>query len=602
MGQVDAIKVSSIHFVGNESFSEGVLRDLMLVEESSWFSTAYFSEADLQGDLEMIRTFYRDEGFLLAQISSPDLQFDDEHLHVNISIHIIEGMPTTIENIALDGASYFSKDQVLDKLGIHPGERFRQQLVNRAQGEIKKMYRNIGFLDISVTTTTELSKEKRACEISFLIEENERYRINNVVIEGLEKTEPNIVERELGFTRNEYINLQVLAQSRRNLYQTGLFKSVSIKPGTTPDSVLNEKDIIITVQEDDPGSIDVSLGFGTIEKVRASSELSYQNILGKAYHASIGGKASSVERKVESSITDPWVFNIPWGASISGEVGRVNQPSYAFSFLGGTLTFYKDLLHRSRFAVSGSYETGKLDELRIGILDDSVTTGRTYELEEILKGLDVSVQRTSGRVSLLHDTRDNLFSPVSGYYLDCSSEFIYGVAKVSYLGLQVLRAVNRFARSEVVFNYYQSLNGSTTLASALSVGIINNFTKRELTFLLDDLYYAGGPNALRGFAYQRVGPLAENGNPLGGELRLVWNLLEIRRRLFWIVGAVAFFDLGNVWSRPEDFTFRHLRYSPGIGLRLETPIGIGRLDYGFNPWPKPGEKHGQLWVSLGHAF
>ena len=95
--------------------------------------------------------------------------------------------------------------------------------------------------------------------------------------------------------------------------------------------------------------------------------------------------------------------------------------------------------------------------------------------------------------------------------------------------------------------------------------------------------------------------MSENYSPLGGEFKLVWNL-ELRRRIIWIITGVAFFDAGNIWAKTKDFKFNDLRYSPGLGLRVDTPIGTARLDYGFNPWPKNNEDRSQLWIGIGHSF
>jgi outer membrane protein insertion porin family len=185
--------------------------------------------------------------------------------------------------------------------------------------------------------------------------------------------------------------------------------------------------------------------------------------------------------------------------------------------------------------------------------------------------------------------------------LDISSEFIYGVANLRFYEISLLHPINRILRNQAIFKYFYSVDHLTTVANSLDLGIINDFSGETVTFLLDDLFYAGGPSSIRGFGYQLVGPLSENNAPLGGELKLVWNF-ELRRRIIWIISGVAFFDAGNVWAKPKDFKFNDLRCSPGLGLRVDTPIGTARLDYGFNPWPKNNEDRGQLWIGIGHSF
>jgi len=119
---------------------------------------------------------------------------------------------------------------------------------------------------------------------------------------------------------------------------------------------------------------------------------------------------------------------------------------------------------------------------------------------------------------------------------------------------------------------------------------------------LHERFYAGGPNSLRGFDYQSVGPLDANRIPLGGRLHVVWNVLEVRQSLYKMIGGVLFFEMGNVWKKPEYFTLNDFRLVAGFGIRVNTPIGLARLDYGININKRPEEASGKLYFSMGHIF
>jgi outer membrane translocation and assembly module TamA len=119
---------------------------------------------------------------------------------------------------------------------------------------------------------------------------------------------------------------------------------------------------------------------------------------------------------------------------------------------------------------------------------------------------------------------------------------------------------------------------------------------------LSERFYAGGPNSMRGFSYQHLGPKGPSGVPSGGTLKLVFNLLEVRQTIWKFMGAAIFLDVGNVWNQPEDFHLGDLRLSPGLGLRAGTPIGIVRLDCGFNPQPVQGEEPVRFYIAVGQAF
>ncbi len=178
-------------------------------------------------------------------------------------------------------------------------------------------------------------------------------------------------------------------------------------------------------------------------------------------------------------------------------------------------------------------------------MEQNFTPEEQIALEEILKNFDITIRRSSLKAALLYDLRNNLFDPSSGFIVNISSEFIYGVANLRFYKIQLLHSINRILRNQAIFKYFYSLDNLTTIASSIDMCIINDFSGETINFLLDDLFYAGGPGSIRGFGYQMVGSLSENNSPLGGELKLVWNL-ELRRRIIWIVSGVAFFDAGNV--------------------------------------------------------
>jgi translocation and assembly module TamA len=119
---------------------------------------------------------------------------------------------------------------------------------------------------------------------------------------------------------------------------------------------------------------------------------------------------------------------------------------------------------------------------------------------------------------------------------------------------------------------------------------------------LNEKFYAGGPESLRAFDFQEVGPLDEKSVPVGGKFQFVMNAVELRQSIYKWVGMVAFFDVGNVWTDSKQFKFSDMRLAPGLGIRLSTPIGLARVDYGFNVKPNTGEPRGKFYFSMGQAF
>jgi outer membrane protein assembly factor BamA len=204
---------------------------------------------------------------------------------------------------------------------------------------------------------------------------------------------------------------------------------------------------------------------------------------------------------------------------------------------------------------------------------------------------DLKANLRSLGLSLVHDTRNVLSNTTSGIYLELNGE----------LTGAILGGTDSFARSSLQMRYFRPLTSTTTLASAFDVGWMDLLSgTKEIP--LGERFYTGGPNSLRGFRYQHVGPLDQRGKPVGGLFKSVLNVVEIRQDIYKMIGLVLFADVGNVWSHIRTFHPRDYRSSAGTGLRINTPIGILRGDLGINLDPRDGEPRTRFHFSVGQAF
>ncbi|MEJ2052207.1 MAG: BamA/TamA family outer membrane protein, partial [Calditrichota bacterium] len=159
----------------------------------------------------------------------------------------------------------------------------------------------------------------------------------------------------------------------------------------------------------------------------------------------------------------------------------------------------------------------------------------------------------------------------------------------------------QFYSTILTAKYFYPATRSTVLAMALSAGWIS--APGGINAIpLNERFYTGGPNELRAFGYQEVGPLDQNGIPLGGNIKLVWNVFEVRQTIYKMFGMALFGELGNIYLSPGEIKFSNLRQSLGTGLRVNSPVGLLRLDYAFNLSPRKGEPGTQLYFSVGQAF
>ncbi len=567
-------KVASVKFEGNESFKDKQFHRVMITRPSGFLSPVHFYRDVFEEDLKSLKLFFQRNGYLEAEITNQTVSFDSAQYTVDIKITIKEGDLTRIEGISFFGNHFFSEEALLKKIKLKQGNPFKEQLVQDAKLAILTLYADNGFLDAQVELDIRINQENHLAIIDFLINENTRYRIGQIVIQGLEKTKRYVITRELTFEPDEIVQYNKLLKTQRELYMTGLFQSVFIRPQPSRENDSLKKDILVEIKEKKSGEFNISAGYGSVDRFRTRAEVYTTNFLGTARKIGLSTKFSFVYRGMEASYSTPWSFGIPWQTDLNIKYDYQDEPNYEFDRLGGRFAFGHTFFSRSQISLTYRYD--KVDFRSI----------KTVEIPERLK-----TNIRSLTLSSIYDTRDNMFNTRKGFYLEWSNE-VAGA---------FLKGTNSFLRSIWKIKYFRPINNNTILGSSLRIGWIE-IIGESTEIPLNERFYSGGPNSIRGFEYRKVGPLDTTGVPVGGNFEVVFNAIEIRKALYKMIGSAVFLDIGNVWKNENHPRFKDLRISPGIGLRVNTPIGIIRVDYGFNIFREKNEKYGQFYFNMGQAF
>ena len=567
-------EIESVRFEGNEAFGHRRLLGVMVSRPSVFLNPSYYREELFSDDLENLKLFYRQNGYLEADIAHHEVRRDTLDRKVHILVGFAEGELTLVEGITLFGNRFFPKESLHGRIAIEEGAPLSSRKIERSTLSLLTLYADNGFLDAGVTPEIKLNRDTHRAIVDFIAKEGEQFSIAKVEIEGLGKTRPGVVSRELLFREGDIVRYSRLLETQRRLYLTGLFQSVFVRPVGSSDPGSGFRDILIELRESESGEFNISLGYGTIEKMRGRIEVFDTNLRGTARKAGVSTWASFVGRGVELSFTEPWTLGTRWRTDIVLAAGYEKEPGFELTSVGGRISAGRSFETHSTVTVTYRHEKVDLRETVV---------------EEIPEDTKSSVRSLA--LTLAHDRRDNIFNSTEGVYLEVQNE----------LGSAFIRELNGFLRFQANLRYFHRRNPSTVIATSAAAGWM--YSRAGLSGVpLNERFYAGGPNTLRGFDYRRVGPLDANRLPTGGRLKLLWNVFEVRRVLYRMVGGVLFFDVGNVWSSPGEVRIRDLRMSPGLGLRVNTPLGFVRLDYGFNPYRREGEPPGMLYFSMGQTF
>jgi len=598
-------RINKINFSGNEHYSDKELLSLMNTKQSSLFRSTGFDKKILKNDLKKIRLFYQNKGYLKADVENYKITVDSAKAKINISIKINEGPLYKIKSITFTGNTFLDSTYLLNHLSISNNTAFNVLSLERAKIEIINLYKKKGFLDALSQFSYTASKKEEEFIVNFQIKEGIRYKIGSIHIEGLEKTKENIVRREFRFKSGEYYLPLKLLETQNYLYRTGLFYSINIRHIPAADGDSTKRDIIIKLKESEPGVFDISLGYGSVEKIRLTSSISYMNFFGRAYRSRLLGRISSLEKRIETTFTDPWLLGIPIEGSAGFELSQENQPSYDLFYYNLKANLMKEFSLNFKSSLMYEYGTGKYTDIKLDFYNnigrDSLGLADSL-LIIILNNLDYNIDRQSLKLSLYRDYRDNIFNPWKGHYIDASIQYIYGNANLLFFESYKTKLINKILKFSSNYRYYYAFNNTSLLATSFDFGIMDFFDSSDINFLLSDLFYAGGPNSLRGFAYRAIGPKDEQGVGTGGRFKVVWNALEYRQKILKFLYTAFFVDVGNVWSNYQDFRWDEIRIDYGLGIRLDSPIGIIRFDFALNPFPQGNEAKYQFWFGIGQAF
>jgi outer membrane protein insertion porin family len=566
--------VKSIVITGNDVFNSDRLKGVMVTRSSGFFQTRRFYQSVFDDDLKNLVAFYNQNGYLGAAITDTSVNIDTVANSVDIAIEIREGEVTRIDGMAVFNNTVFSDSALLSKVGLHAGDPFRRSAVENGMLAMLNMYAEDGYLDAAVTPDIKINDETHLAMVDFTVAERSQSHIDSIVVTGLINTHPYVVTRELLFKSGEIVHYSALLKSQRRLYETGLFESVFIRPvaGTTGDST--GRNILVDLKEKLNSEFNVAVGYGSVDKIRGSIELLTRNLAGTGRQLGSTVSGSFIRRAVEASFTEPRTFGSRWRTDVNLMYEFLNEPGYNLSSIGGRLTVGRAIRDHATAQVTLRVEHDALSRVKV---------------QEPVKDFHPDIRSLT--FAFVNDTRDNLFNPTRGMYIGERNE----------LAGAFLKGSNTFARTVVDWKYFYPWTRHTILAFAFEFGWMDYFGgSKEIP--LNERFYAGGPNSVRGFGYQLLGPLDTDGDPIGGKLEIIWHVVELRQTIYRMFGGGVFVDAGNVWPSITDFAFTDIRPTAGGGLRANTPLGILRLDLGVNLDKLPGESRMKVYFSMGQAF
>ncbi|MDP2983622.1 MAG: outer membrane protein assembly factor BamA [Candidatus Latescibacter sp.] len=568
----EKVNVRKINFEGNHVFSNGSLRKLMATHARGLFTSSRYSPDVFDNDLQNIQKFYVENGYLEAAIAR--VKIDSVGNNFTIDVSIFEGKPTKVESISFIGNSVYTTKELMQSVPLKPGDPLKSALVRDSIAAIMTRYGEKGYLSVQITPDIKVNHEIHLAIATFDIQEKDQYTVGEITINNLKKTHEIVVTREFLFKKGDVLNYSNLLKTERNLYLAGLFNTVYIHPESYSSPDTTKKNIVVDLRERKAGEFDIGAGYATIDKFRGTLSVQDNNFLSAGRRAGFSGILSGKSQNAKVNYSQFWTLGLRLRTDVNGIAEYDVEPGYDVRRIGGNISFSRKISDYTTALLSYRLQKIRITNIETVTIPQGLETGNLRTLE--LQGS--------------YDNRNDLLNTTGGTYLDTTNDLVG----------TFLQGTNSYVSTLWTFKQFYQAADYAVLGTALQIGAKGIFTHPQIP--ISELFYAGGPNALRGYAYQSVGPADVNGVPLGGRALLVWNILEIRIRLYKIFGIAFFADAGTVWADPRHVRFSDIRYDAGFGPRIVTPIGVIRADIGYKIGRKKGESKSEFYFAMGQAF
>jgi outer membrane protein insertion porin family/translocation and assembly module TamA len=572
--RVSKVKIKGAKVVTKQQIEQVIGTDFPSIK--FWVKKPPFDEEVLKDDMIRIQRLYANNGYYDAK-ATYELKYNKDETRVEIKITIEEGEPIILTDIDLKIEGDLSdeiKKQITDAVPLKVDETFSPNGYQQTKGVISEILYNRGYPKSDIEGEALVNRREKWARAKFVVKPGLIYKFGVIKVEGNEKVASYIIEREADFKEGKIFSLSKINETQANIFQLGLFRSVVIDPVYNDEEQI--ADIAIVVKERKQGSVKIGGGFGTEDKLRGQVIWTQRNFFGGGRRLEVSGKFSFITQRVETSVIQPYIVGKDSALSGTLNFQRDDVPSFKGRSFLTTAALTKDFW--TYYSVFSSLN------LQFSKIEDSATRTPEERSREnfFLTFINLGFER---------DTTDDILNPTRGTVVSTGLESSFTAlgSDVNYLkGTIELRGYKKYR--DVVF------------AKKFTIGVIQPFgSTQTLDIPIFKRFFAGGSTSMRGFPFQKLGPLDRNNDPLGGNSLLVGSF-EVRYPIYGDFGGVAFLDYGNVYTDEWSFPLQDIKYAPGLGLRYDTIIGPVRFDVGYALNPEPGITRIQFFISIGQAF
>ena len=556
----------------DKDLASGLTRGLILSGEARLIGTRYprFYPNLLEADLARARLYLARQGYPRARVTSRLLPHPAAK-KVEVTLVVAAGAPVLVASVTVSGAPADIAPAVGRALVLRENTVFSEARLDQSVHGAVSALQEAGYARAAVRTEV-TPLDSTAVTLRLIAEPGSRYVFGRTAVEGAAPDLVDLVRKTVAITPGDRYSPSALRRAQDSLRLLGLFRQALVETRAVGADTL---EVVAKLAPRDPRSLETGIGYWTDDQFRAHAQWAHRNFFRAGRGVDLSGSYSRYQQDVAGRFWWPALFGSRTRAQISAGLTRESEESYD--------------LTNAELELSAHYRYSFQTTLQAAVtLADVNVTAKTDDPDAFLeKGGVLTVLS----VGWNRETADDRLYPRRG--------------ALSWLRVEWSPAGalsdNPYLLGEVFQSVYLPLPGDMVSASRVAVGLAKPLGG-SLDLLPNERFYAGGASSNRGFKRRRLGPLDQDGNPIGGEAMLEIST-EIRFPLFWRFRGVLFTDAAQAWSRPSDMGLMDLAVAAGPGLMLRTPIGPVRADVGTRFGTAAGDPPRTVFhLTIGNPF
>lgn len=583
-------RIKQINIIGNQVFSEKKLLKLFSLQTPNWLTwfnkQDQYSKQKLSADIEALRSYYLDRGYLEFNIDSTQVSITPDMKDIYITINVTEGPQYTVSDIKLAGELIVPEEELRKLIKLEVGGVFVREKLTESIKLISDRLGDDGYAFANVNAVPELDKETRQTAFTFFIDPGRRVYVRRINISGNERTRDEVIRREFRQMEGGWHSTSQINASRQRVDRLDFFTSVNVETPPVAD-MPDQVDINVSVVEKPTGAIMFGAGYSDREGIILNGSVAQNNIFGTGNFLSLQVNTGSVNKILSASFSNPY-YTIN-GVSLGLEAYRraINTRSLASVGVFNTDTTGASIRFGVPVAENDAISFGMgFEQTKIKLRDDSPQ--RFVDFVEQFGKTSTSFPLT---LSWARDRRDSAIWTTSGSTQRIFAEFSPPIADLRYYKVSFEQ------------RWFYPLTKHFTLMLNGELGIGDGYSGKPLPFFKN--FFAGGFNSVRGYNINTLGP-REDGRVIGGSKRIVGNVEILFPVPFMLedkkVRLSAFLDAGTIVNSFSGLGYKDFRYSAGLAVTWISPMGPLKFSIAQPFNQQSGDNIQRFQFQLGQTF